>query len=289
MLGMLKKQILNWLNKPQPINRFHNRMQMKKIFITILTICFIASFAKAQDLTQFKKENFIVGNDTLPYRILYPENFDEAKKYPVVLFLHGRGESGSDNEKQLNNGAKLFLTENFRKEFPAIVIFPQCAQNSYWANVDIETVGGKRFFTFQKGGKPTKAMSLALSFTDEFFKNSFVDQSKIYVGGLSMGGMGTFEILRRKPKKFAAAFAICGGDNPSNAKKYKNVPLWIFHGGLDDVVNPQLSYSVFRELRSLGHEPKYTIYLKANHNSWDSAFAEPELLPWLFSHKRKDK
>jgi predicted peptidase len=261
---------------------------MKKILL-LLSFLIITYSSYAQDLSTFKKEIFVVGNDTLPYRILYPEHFDVTKKYPVVLFLHGRGESGNDNEKQLANGAKLFLTQNFRKEFPAIVIFPQCAENSYWANVEIENVDGKRFFTFQKGGKPTKAMSLALSFTDEFFKNSFVDQNKIYVGGLSMGGMGTFEILRRKPKTFAAAFAICGGDNPANATKFKNVPLWIFHGGLDDVVNPQLSYSVFRELRSLGHEPKYTIYLKANHNSWDSAFAEPDLLHWLFSHKRKDK
>ena len=79
---------------------------------------------------------------------------------------------------------------------------------------------------------------------------------------------------------------IAKRDNILNAKKYKNVPLWIFHGGLDDVVNPQLSYSVYRELKKLGHEPKYTIYLKANHNSWDSAFAEPDLLPWLFSHHK---
>lgn len=258
---------------------------MKKI-ITLITICLLSSFAKAQDLSAFKKEIFVVANDTLPYRILYPQNFDSNKKYPVVLFLHGRGESGNDNQKQLANGGKLFLTEKFRNDFPAIVIFPQCAENSYWSNVNIEVVSGKRFFNFQKGGKATKAMSLILKFTDQFFKNYFVERSKIYVGGLSMGGMGTFEILRRKPKTFAAAFAICGGDNPANAKKYKNVPLWIFHGGLDDVVNPQLSYQVFRELKHLGNEPKYKIYPKANHNSWDSAFAEPELFPWLFSHKK---
>lgn len=258
---------------------------MKKL-IPFLCLCLALCTVKAQDFSKFKKESFIKGNDTLKYRILYPENFDANKKYPVVLFLHGRGESGNDNEKQLTHGAKMFLTDDFRKNFPAIVIFPQCAEESYWSNVEIEEVSGKRFFTFQKGGAPTKSMSLVLQFTAEFFKKPFADQTKIYVGGLSMGGMGTFEILRRKPKTFAAAFAICGGDNIANAKKYQHVPLWIFHGGLDDVVNPQLSYNVYRELKKLGHEPKYTIYLKANHNSWDSTFAEPQLLPWLFSNHK---
>lgn len=258
---------------------------MKKL-IPFLLFCFAISTAFAQDLSKFKKENFVQGNDTLKYRILYPENFDANKKYPVVFFLHGRGESGNDNEKQLTHGAKMFLTEGFRKNFPAIVIFPQCAEESYWANVEIDIVNTKRFFTFVKDGKPTKSMGLLLKLTDQFAKQPFTDQSKIYVGGLSMGGMGTFEILRRLPKTFAAAFAICGGDNIANAKKYQHVPLWIFHGGLDDVVSPQFSFGVYRELKKLGHEPKFNVYLKANHNSWDSAFAEPELLPWLFSQQK---
>lgn len=256
---------------------------MKK-FAFIMTLSMIISSAFGQDLSKYKKERFIQGTDTLNYRILFPENFDASKKYPVVLFLHGRGESGNDNAKQLTHGGKMFLSDSFRKDYPSIVIFPQCAENSYWSNVDIEEASGKRFFTFQKGGKPTKSMDLVLGLMDQVEKEAYIDKSKIYVGGLSMGGMGTFEILRRKPKTFAAAFAICGGDNIANAKKYKNIPLWIFHGGLDDVVNPQLSYSVFRELRRLGNTPKFTIYPKANHNSWDSAFAEPGLMSWLFSH-----
>ena len=258
---------------------------MKRISL-IFAFFFIISSAFAQDLSLYKKENFVMGADTMKYRILYPENFDANKKYPIMFFLHGRGESGNDNQKQLANGGKLFLKDDFRKNTQAIVIFPQCAETSYWANVDIDVVSDKRFFTFIKGGAPTKSMDLLLKLTDEYVNKPFADKSKIYVGGLSMGGMGTFELLRRKPKMFAAAFAICGGDNPANAKKYKNVPLWIFHGGLDDVVNPQLSYSVYRELRKLGNTPKFTIYPKANHNSWDATFAEPQLLPWLFSHSK---
>lgn len=253
---------------------------------TFLILFFLSITTFAQDLSLFKKEEFITKGDTLRYRILYPKNFDSSKKYPVVLFLHGRGESGSDNQKQLANGAKLFLTDDFRNSNEVITIFPQCAISSYWANVEIEAVQEKRFFTFVKGGEPTKAMNLLLQFTDQYFNNEFVDPTRIYVGGLSMGGMGTLEMLRRKPKTFAAAFAICGGDDVRNVKKYKNIPLWIFHGGLDDVVTPQFSYGIYRERKKLGNEAKFTLYLKANHNSWDSAFAEPELLPWLLSNKK---
>lgn len=248
----------------------------------------MASFfaVRAQDFSAFKKETFVSGSDTLKFRILFPENYDATKKYPVVLFLHGRGESGNDNQKQLTHGAKMFLADGFRKKHAAIVVFPQCAESSYWANVEIDTINDKRFFNFQKGGKATKSMDLVLKWSDQFFKQPFVDKTRIYVGGLSMGGMGTFEILRRKPKTFAAAFAICGGDNIANTKKYENVPLWIFHGGMDDVVNPQLSYSIYKTLKNAGHEPKFTVYPKANHNSWDATFAEPGLLDWVFEHQK---
>jgi predicted peptidase len=258
---------------------------MKKLF-PILLFALISFVVRAQDLSAYKKEFLVDGADTLKYRILYPENFDATKKYPVVFFLHGSGERGNDNEKQLSNGAKMFLADNFRQKYPAIIIFPQCAEESYWANVEIEAINTKRFFNFIKGGSPTKSMSLLLQLTDKMSKESFTDAGKIYVGGLSMGGMGTFEILRRRPKTFAAAFAICGGDNVANVKKYKHIPLWIFHGGMDDVVNPQLSYAIYKELQALGKEPKYTVYPKANHNSWDSTFSEPGLMDWLFSKEK---
>ena len=256
---------------------------MKKILVLAVFALMVTS-AIAQDRSAFKKENFIVGADTLKYRILYPENFDATKKYPVVLFLHGSGERGSDNERQLTHGSKMFLADDFRKKFQAVVVFPQCTEDSYWSNVEMETVTGKRFFNFLTSGAPTKAMSLLLGLTDELVRKPFTDKTKIYLGGLSMGGMGTFELLRRKPKTFAAAFPICGGDNVANVKKYKNVPLWIFHGGLDDVVNPQLSYSIYHALKQIDHTPKFTVYPKANHNSWDSAFAEPGLMDWVFSN-----
>jgi predicted peptidase len=242
----------------------------------------------AQDFKKFDKGSFIDGKDSISYRILFPENFDPKQKYPVLFFLHGSGERGSDNEKQLVNGGKLFLRADIRKQFPAIVIFPQCAESSFWSNVNMEKdTAGKTVFDFPKGGKPTLAMKALLGMVKNILEKPYADHEQIYVGGLSMGGMGTYELLRRKPNTFAAAFAICGGDNVANVNKYKKVPLWIFHGGKDDVVPPVLSTTVANQLKIIGKEVKITLYPDDNHNSWDSAFAEPQLLPWLFSHRLK--
>jgi predicted peptidase len=241
----------------------------------------------AQGFSGFQKKWFIQGRDSLPYRILLPANYNVAKKYPIILFLHGSGERGSDNEKQLTHGAKLFLNEEVRKDYPAIVVFPQCPEKSTWSNVKIKTEsGGKRTFDFQKGGEPTKAMALLESLAQSLLYEYPVDKDRVYIGGLSMGGMGTFELVRRHPKLFAAAFPICGGANTATAKKLKKPSWWVFHGAKDDVVPPQLSEVMVAALKKKRADVKFTLYPEANHNSWDAAFAEKDLLPWLFSNHK---
>lgn len=261
---------------------------MKK-FLYLIALVFLLSHVfslQAQNLKQYDNGNYSKGKDTMAYRILFPDNFDPKKSYPILFFLHGRGESGSDNQKQLTHGANQFLHPKFRKDYPAIVVFPQCPADSYWANVDIRTIKDKREFHFVRGGKPTKAMHALLGMVDNLLDKPYIDPKQVYVGGLSMGGMGTYEILRRRTGKFAAAFAICGGDHVANVRKYKKIPLWIFHGEKDDVVPLAHSMTVVNQLKILGYEPKLTLYPEANHNSWDSAFAEPQLLPWLFSNRK---
>ena len=256
-----------------------------KFLISLFLVCSVVC-AHAQSKDAFKKENFVFRNDTLPLRVLYPPGFDPHKKYPLVLFLHGRGEAGKDNERQLTHRSKLFLDSI--SKYPAIVVFPQCPVDSYWANVKISAdESGKRHFNFQKGGKPTKAMSLLKKFFDSSMRKKFIVDNRIYVMGLSMGGMGTYELLRRRPNKVAAAVAICGGDNVKNVPKYANkVDLWIIHGERDDVVPPTFSKNIVTKLHDLGSNIKSNFYKEANHNSWDRAFSEKELLKWLFSKRR---
>lgn len=245
-------------------------------------------FTQAQVNGAFDKGTYLQKTDTLPYRILFPKKFDPSKKYPLVIVLHGAGERGNNNEAQLAYGPKLFLTDSIRDNYPAIVVYPQCPKSSYWSNVKIDTNEvGKRQFHFQEGGEPTVAMRSLLGLVDQLVDKPFVSKKQVYIGGLSMGGMGTFEMLRRKPKLFAAAFTICGGDNTNNASKYaKKVPLWIFHGNNDSVVPVDHSMVMADAVRNNGGDPKLTIYPGVDHNSWDNAFAEPQLIPWLFSHSK---
>jgi len=253
----------------------------------MISFLLFACILKAQDFKKYDKGSFIKGKDSIYYRILFPENFNPAEKYPIIFFLHGSGEKGNDNEKQLTHGGKLFLKSNVRKNFPSIVIFPQCPTNDYWANINTSTDdNGKRKISFIENAKPTKAMQSLIGLVKDFLKKPYVNKKQVYIGGLSMGGMGTFELLRHKRNTFAAAFSICGGDNTNNIKKYQKIPLWIFHGAKDDVVDPVFSIAIAERLKTVGDEVKFSLYPKDNHNSWDSAFAEPELLPWLFSHKK---
>ncbi|GAB2704950.1 dienelactone hydrolase family protein [Mucilaginibacter koreensis] len=233
----------------------------------------------------YERGSYISKGDTLPYRILFPLNFNPAQKYPLLIVLHGGGERGNDNEAQLKWGSDLFLRDSIRNEYRAIVVFPQCSKDSYWSNVKIDTVDGKRTFHFREGGEPTKAMHALLGLIDQLTDKPYINTKRIYAGGLSMGGMGTFELLRRKPKLFGAAFTIAGGDNTNNAKAYaKRVPLWIFHGEKDDVVPADHSRVMITAIQEAGGNPKLTLYPNDTHNSWTDAFNEPAFLFWLFSH-----
>jgi predicted peptidase len=131
-------------------------------------------------------------------------------------------------------------------------------------------------------------MDMAIQLLHETIKRYPVDETRIYVGGLSMGGMGTFEIVRRNPGTFAAAFPLCGGAHPATATSIMSqTAWWIFHGAKDNVVLPEHSYKMFVALQAQGASVGFTLYPHANHNCWDAAFADPELLKWLFNTRKK--
>lgn len=235
---------------------------------------------------QFEPASYMINGYTLPYQVMFPENYDETKKYPLVIFLHGSGERGSDNEKQLTHG-KDFLINNFHSNYPSIVIAPQCPQESYWSNVQRHSLRGKMNLTFGLSDKPSLAMETLICLINEYLSSGMIDLDQVYAGGLSMGGMGTFELIWRMPNTFAAAFPICGGGDLNKLIHYtNNTALWIFHGAEDSVVSPKFSQKIYHAIQETGNDVKYTEYPEVNHNSWDNAFQEDELVPWLFSHKR---
>lgn len=250
----------------------------------------VQGFLKPADpeLKAYQRKEFQHAGNTLPYRILYPENYDKSKKYPLLLFLHGAGERGSDNEKQLIHGSKLFLSEKNRKAFPAIVVLPQCPEDSYWASVKIDRSVQPLKINFDYTQPPMWPLVAANELVKTIMNEEAVDKSRVYITGLSMGGMGTFESVYRYPELYAAALPICGGGDATNYdKRVKKTAFWIFHGTDDAVVDVKLSREMLARLKSLKVENKYSEYPGVNHNSWDNAFAEPDYLTWMLAHKRK--
>jgi predicted peptidase len=188
----------------------------------------------------------------------------------------------------LTLGGDLFVKESVRNEFPSIVIFPQCSNHSFWSNVYRKQINGKEVFDYRTDGEPTKDMELLIKLIEQVEMSSYVDKSRVYLMGISMGGMGVFELLRRK-KTFTAAVSICGGDTPDNADKFgRDLSMWIFHGANDKVVPADASRLMAEKLQALGNEVKLTIYPGVGHSSWENALKEKALLPWLFSKRMNE-
>ncbi len=259
-----------------------------RLIVTSLCGFFLLNsfFAKSQDSAVYLKREFISpAGSVLPYRILYPDNYDKSRKYPLILVLHGAGERGNDNEKQLIHGGKLFLDSAMRKQYPAIVVFPQCPQESYWSSVTIDRQKVPLALSFDYSDPITPPLRDAMSLVEKLMKEEEVNANRVYITGLSMGGMGTFEAVARYPEKFAAAMPICGGGDAKHYPKVK-LPFWVFHGADDAVVNVSYSRTMVEKLKDLKIKVKYTEYPGVNHNSWDNAFAEPDFLKWMFAQKR---
>ncbi|VBB47965.1 conserved exported hypothetical protein [uncultured Paludibacter sp.] len=255
---------------------------MKKI---ILLVMILSSFLNGFSQTDlFQKREFIYKGDTLKYRVLFPDNYDKTRTYPIVLFLHGSGERGNDNEKQLVHGSWLFTNPQNRKDYPSIVIFPQCPEKEYWVKLD-EKSNDK--FSFLEKPEITKPLFLVKKLMDYFIKNESVDKKRVYVMGLSMGGMGTFDLICRYPKYFTAAIPICGGVYEPRLKKVKKMPIRIFHGTADNVVNVDFSRNAYYELKADGsYKAELILFPGVGHNSWDSAFTYPDFLGWLYYQEK---
>ena len=215
--------------------------------------------------------------EKLLYRMMISDYAPETK-YPLVIFLHGSGERGDDNDAQLKWGVRNFASSEVMKLYQPIVIAPQCPKNSSWDNIDWENEVMKP--------SPTKAMQLLIELIEEKITEMPVDVNRIYITGLSMGGFGTFEILSRRPDLFAAAVPVCGGGDVTKAGIFAHIPMWIFHGVNDGAVDVGLSRKMVESLHQAGAQPGYTQYPEVGHFSWIAAYSDPMMMAWLFrQHK----
>lgn len=247
-----------------------------------LTACLLLIFCinlhtRAQSSSKFSFNKYIEGHDTLNYRQLYPDA-DNFRKFPLVIFLHGSGERGNDNEAQLKWGVANFATDQNMMMHPAIVIAPQCPESLQWSNFS------RTGMTLQP--TPAKPMQLLMGLIRQAIKTLPVDTNRIYITGLSMGGYGTFDAIERYPNLFAAAVPVCGGGDTSRAGVIAHIPIWIFHGAEDPAVPPQYSQEMMMALVRAGAHPGFTQYPEKGHFSWLGAYSDALMMEWLFrQHK----
>jgi predicted peptidase len=260
---------------------------MKFKLIAILAFYLFTSDIAAQKKNdKYEYATFTDSKGTeLNYRILYPVGYNKNKKYPLILFLHGAGERGNDNESQLKHGASVFAFG--LEDHPAIVIAPQCPKEDYWSSAKFDRHKYPLDIEFNYNNPETDAFHASMELVKSFIKNKKADRKRVYVTGLSMGGMGTFEAIGRYPNLFAAAMVICGGaDLKAYGLKQAKVPFYIFHGDADAVVPVKHSREIYKKLSDLGGTVTYKEYPNINHNSWDFAFKESIYPTWFFQFKK---
>jgi len=234
--------------------------------------------------TGFLPRSVEVDGVSYPYQVFVPASWTPAKSWPVIFYLHGAGESGSDGVSQLERGLPAAIRGN--PDFPAVVVMPQCERSAWWGTPEMEA-------------QAFRALDAAMA---EFHG----DPARLYLTGISMGGYGTWAFGYKYPGKFAAIVPVCGGvvsfgrrripvpdwhpdakapDDPytETARGIGKTPVWAFHGAEDPRVPVTESRQLTAALEAAGGEVRYTEYPGVAHNSWDRAYAEPELIPWMLS------
>jgi len=218
---------------------------------------------------------------TMPYQLLVPANYDRATKYPVILFFHGAGERGVDNKNQLKHGVGSLTTTEAQAKYPAFVIAPQCPTGKQWVDMPWGAQSGVR------PDQPSESMQLALKILDSVTSEFTIDKDRVYVAGLSMGGYAAWDCVTRFPDRFAAGVTVCGGgDENTVTAEVAKVPMWAFGSSDDGTVPPIRTLHMVEAMIKMGGKPRYYLYTGLRHFSWDKAFGEPELLPWLFGQHR---
>ena len=233
----------------------------------------------------YKKREFKnPAEQTLQYLWYLPSDVEENETIPILLFLHGAGERGYDKQKTLVYGAKDFLSDKLQSLQKCAVLIPQCPNDQQWVNVP---------WTYDEHtlpAEPSTALKLVSQLLNELCETYPIDENRIYLTGLSMGGFGAWDLVSRTPNRFAAVIPICGGGDAhaTVVEKFEHVPVWVFHGDADQTVKVKRSRDMVRALRTAGGKPEYTEYPNVDHDSWTNTYANPQIYQWLLAQRRND-
>ena len=246
--------------------------------VLLVSILLVASSAVAQQTDQNSRQTaesqtvtFSSGeNGKLHYWLYLPDDYEPGESgassnngpSPLMIFLHGRGECG-DDLKLVKKWGPPKLVETNDSSFPFVLVSPQCPKPRW----------------------DTKALKQLI---DTVIARHNVDQDRIYITGLSMGGFATWQLATEHPDFFAAAIPICGGGKRTDAAKLTSLPIWAFHGDADRVIPVAASKTMIEAIKKAGGEnAKLTVYPKVGHNSWTQTYANPEIYKWLLEHRRR--
>jgi len=257
-----------------------------RVICILISILFAIPVFGRKHETGFLNRTVTVAGQTYRYEVFVPENFDRHKPWPVILFLHGIGERGDDGLWQTDIGIGHAIRRN-PGNFPFIVVMPQCRKDKRWIDPEMQ--------------------EQALAALEASIREFHGDRSRLYLTGLSMGGYGTWDMTAKYTGKFAAFVPICGGIHgpasapeasvalakdpqitdpyAATAARIGSTPVWIFHGDADPVVPVEESRKMAHALQAAHGNMHYTEYPGVEHDSWDKAYAEPELVPWLLAQK----
>lgn len=223
----------------------------------------------------------------MPYRLYIPENYDPNMPYPLVLFLHGGGERGNDNEKHLmgSDGAIIWATPEVQKKHPSFVLAPQ---SSHHANGGFALTRDEKHpdkIELSRVFQVSEDLLLAHEILMHVIEKYHIDQNRLYITGLSQGGFGTYNLNMLYPDLFAAMVPIAGGGDPKKAELLVNKPIWNFHAEDDDIISVVYSRKVIQSIKQAGGKPTYTEYPAHNgykHASWIPAYQNRDMVDWVF-------
>ncbi|MBL6447104.1 prolyl oligopeptidase family serine peptidase [Fulvivirga sp. 29W222] len=257
------------------------KSKTKRYVLLVVVYLLVIGSALSQEIKFDMKQFTSDRGEVMNYRLLTPD-YDTLRKYPLIVFLHGAGERGNDNRSQLKWGVMNFATDEMMSLHPAFVVAPQCPENLWWFNFDfVESSNNLKLRP-----EPSKPMELVIGLVEQLKSTLPIDIDRIYITGVSMGGMGTFDAIQRYPDLFAAAVPVCGGGDISRANEIAHIPIWVFHGAEDPTVSPQLSSKMVEALTLAGGHPGFTLYPEVGHFSWLMAYSDHLMIEWMFrQHK----